>query len=408
MKRHAAARSPRLLPALLGALAASGAPRAEAAELAVPDDGALRVAVRGLRAGDVVRLAPGVYAGGVTLEGLAGTAERPIVVCAQDPTRPPEFVGGAQALHLVRCEYVVLRDLVVREQTGNGINVDDGGQRERPPAGLVVERVRFERIGPRGNRDALKLSGLVDFVVRDCTFEGWGGSAIDMVGCHRGRIEGSTFRGVPSCSQDTGVQCKGGTSEVAIRGCTFRDAGARALNLGGSTGLEWFRPLDAPHEARALVVEGCRFEGSDAPLAFVGVDGAVVRRCTFVRPRAWLARILQESRGERFVPCRSGVLEENVVVLAPGLRRLVNVGDGTAPETFVFRRNLWFVEGGGPDRRAAELPVPEADGAWGTDPRLDPATLRVDPKGPARGLGADAWSPEPAGARPARPARPRR
>jgi len=388
--------------AALACLAALLPAPARAGDLLVRDAAQLRAAAGRLRAGDVLRIAPGEYPGGVFLEGLTGTAARPIVVCGQDPARPPVFVGGAEALHLVRPVHVLLRDLVVRGQTGNGINCDDGGQREAPVAGLVLERVRFERIGPRGNHDALKLSGIVEFAVRACTFEGWGGSAIDMVGCHRGRIEACAFRGLPECSQDSGVQCKGGTSQVQVLGCTFREAGARALNLGGSTGLDYFRLPDAGYEAQDLRVEGCRFEGSEAPLAFVGVDRAVVRRCTFLRPRAWVLRILQESRGERFVPCRAGVFEENVVVLAPGLRRLVNVGEGTSPESFVFRRNLWFVAGGGADRRASELPVREEQGSWGQDPGLDPETLRLRPDGPGRGLGADAWTPEPPAPEPRR------
>ncbi|MGE0709427.1 MAG: right-handed parallel beta-helix repeat-containing protein [Planctomycetota bacterium] len=367
---------------------------ARAEERLARDDATLRAATAGLRPGDVVRVAPGEYRGGLTLEGLAGTPKQPIVIQGQDPKQPPVFVGGGNALHLVRCEHVVLRDLVARGQTGNGVNCDDGGRREAPVAGIKIERLRCERIGPRGNHDGLKLSGLVDFEVRDSTFVGWGGSAIDMVGCHRGTIEGCTFQGAPECSQDSGVQCKGGTSRVRIRGCTFRDAGARALNLGGSTGLPYFRPDDAPHEAKDLTVEGCRFAGSEAPLAFVGVDGAVVRRCTFLRPGRWLARILQESRGERFVPCRNGVFEENVIVLGPDLRRLVNVGDGTEPQTFVFRRNAWFSEANAPDRRAAELPVKEEGGSWGRDPLLDPETLRLKKGSFARGIGADAWTPD--------------
>lgn len=367
---------------------------ARAGERTVSSSDELRAAAKSLRPGDVLKLAPGEYQGGVFLENLTGEPERPIVICGADPQRPPVFLNGSEALHLVRPVHVVLRDLVTRGQTGNGINCDDGGQREAPVAGLVLERVQVLQVGPRGNHDGLKLSGIVDFSVRACKFEGWGGSAIDMVGCHRGRIEGCTFQGQPDFSQDSGVQCKGGTSQIRVLGCTFRQAGQRALNLGGSTGLDFFRPADAPHEAQDLHVEGCRFEGSDAPIAFVGVDGAVVRRCTFLHPRTWVARILQESRGERFVPCRQGVFEENVVVLAPGLRRLVNVGDGSAADTFRFGRNWWFVEGGGPDRRAQELPTTEIGGTWGRDPGLDPASLRLKDGSPAGGLGADAWKPD--------------
>ena len=72
--------------------------------------------------------------------------------------------------------------------------------------------------------------------------EGWGGQAVDMVGCHRGLIDSCTFRGKPGLSQHTGPQTKGGSHEVTIRRCLFDHAEARAVNLGGSTGLRFFRP----------------------------------------------------------------------------------------------------------------------------------------------------------------------
>ncbi|MFT5468643.1 MAG: hypothetical protein ACI8UO_003754 [Verrucomicrobiales bacterium] len=103
----------------------------------------------------------------------------------------------------------------------------------------------IEDIGPRGNHDALKLSGLSDFVVRNCTFAGWGGSAIDMVGCHNGLIDNCTFTGKDGFSQDNGVQMKGGSSKIRVTRSWFEHAGQRAINLGGSTGLPYFRPKDA-------------------------------------------------------------------------------------------------------------------------------------------------------------------
>ena len=49
--------------------------------------------------------------------------------------------------------------------------------------------------GPKGNHDALKMSGVDHFTVRKCHFEAWGGSGIDMVGCHHGVVEDCTFVG---------------------------------------------------------------------------------------------------------------------------------------------------------------------------------------------------------------------
>lgn len=381
---------------LVLAFAILAAPAARAQTIDVTDDAGLRAALRRLGPGVTVRIAPGEYAGGLHAERVQGAPGRPAVIAGADPERPPVFVGGAEALHLVAPAHVVVRDLVVRGATSNGLNVDDGGALTAPARGVVIERVRVERVGPTGNHDAIKLSGVVEFAVRDCTFEGWGGSAIDMVGCHDGVIEGCRLQGVDGCSQDSGVQGKGGTSRIAIRRCTFLDAGQRAINIGGSTGLEFFRPPDADCEAREVTVEGCRFRGSEAPIAFVGVDGAVVRKNTFVHPRRWVLRILQERTEPRFVPCRGGRFEDNVVVFSRAqVRAIVNVGPGTAPETFALARNAWFADDA-PDRSRPELPAPlpaEVDGVHGVDPRVqDDLTLAPDSR--LRDRGADALRDE--------------
>jgi len=236
---------------------------------------------------------------------------------------------------------------------------------------------------------------VVDFLVAECTIERWGrgGSAIDMVGCQRGRIERCTIRDDAEKPAATGVQRKGGTRDVVVQRCHFEHAGQRAVQLGGSTGRAFFRPEPAGFEAKDLVVEGCTFVGSLAPVTFVGCDGAIVRWNTFQRPAKWLLRILQETRDPAFVPCRGGVFSDNLVVWQ-GLTTMVNVGPDTAPQTFPFARNRWFCVGD-PERSIPRLPVAEREAAGGLDPALD-AELRPTAAG-AKGHGAHALPGHAAG-----------
>ena len=180
-----------------------------------------------------------------------------------------------------------------------------------------------------------------------CTVEGWGGQGIDMVGCHRALIEGCTFRGKPGFGQQIAVQAKGGSSDVTVRRCTFLNVGQRGVNLGGSTGPKVFRPQGARYEAKDITVEGCRFVGGMAPVAFVGVDGATVRYNTIYRPEKWVVRILQENTADGMVPSRNGRFERNLIVFraGTGARSAVNVGpeDGAGElhvpgELLVLRR----------------------------------------------------------------------
>src|SRR5687767_2415854 len=98
------------------------APLARAQTIDVKDDATLRAALRRLGPGVTVRLAPGEYRGGLYVEGVKGTPERPAVIEGADPTRPPVIVGGAESLHLADCSHVVLRRVTARGATSNGIN----------------------------------------------------------------------------------------------------------------------------------------------------------------------------------------------------------------------------------------------------------------------------------------------
>lgn len=353
--------------------------------------------------GTTIHLAPGTYAGGIHFSGLQGTAGHPIVITATDPDDPPVFTGSRVGLHLTDPAYLELRHLVFTGASDNGINIDDGGSFASPAHHIVLEDLRVTDIGPNGNCDAIKLSGVVDFRVENGTIERWGiggGSGIDMVGCHRGIIRGMHLSHTDTV-RSTGIQGKGGTSQIVIQANRFEQAGGRAINIGGSTGLSFFRPplQDGREHAEAadIRVEGNTFIGGGAAVAFVGVDGATVRHNTIYRPQRWVIRILQETQAPGFVPSRQGVFTDNLVVFhsSEWASGGVNIGPHTAPETFQFERNWWFCLDR-PDRSRPTLPVPETGGTYGQDPLLrDPAhgNLGLRPGSPARAVGASAFHP---------------
>jgi hypothetical protein len=148
-----------------------------------------------------------------------------------------------------------------------------------------------------------------DFRVEGCRVQRWGGSgsAIDMVGCQRGTISRCKFS--EGAEQANGVQAKGGSREIVIERCRFEQAGGRAINIGGSTGLDYFRPQVRDFEANAITVQDCEIIGGMSAVAFVGCDGALVQHNTIYRPTRWPLRILQENTDPRFVPSRKGVFK---------------------------------------------------------------------------------------------------
>jgi hypothetical protein len=366
---------------------------AQQREIRVNDRTELAAALAKAEPGDTILLAPGKYAGGLSRNRLQGTAEKPIVVAAADAARPPVIEGGSAGLHLSNPAFVELRGLVIEGARGNGLNIDDGGSADTPAHHVTLRNLVIRDVGPDGNRDGAKLSGVDDFRVENCTFERWGsgGSAIDMVGCHDGLIAGCTFKDARS-EQANGVQTKGGSRGVTVSRCRFENAGGRAVNLGGSTGLQFFRPKIEGYEAQDITVEDCTFLGSSAPVAYVGVDGAVVRHCTIYRPTRWVARILQENTDARFVPSRRGEFANNLIVFrSDELRATVNVGGNTSPETFTFSGNAWHcLDRPANTRRFVQLPVAETGGKYNLAPRFqDPAAgdLRQTDDSPLREFG---------------------
>lgn len=336
-------------------------------EVSVRTSDALRSALETAEPGTTITLAPREYRGGVYVSGISGKEGAAIIICGGDEDEPPVFTGGNSAIHLSDCNHITIRNITVRGYPGNGINIDDGGTFETPSTQIILENVTIEETGPTGNHDALKMSGVYDFAVRNCTIRGWGGSAIDMVGCHRGVVEGCRLFGAEGFSQATGVQMKGGTTDILVCNSFFDNAGTRAINLGGSTGLKYFRPRVPDYEAKDITIAGNRFVGSGAPVAWVTADGGHVHHNTFVFPHKWILRILQETSSPKFKPCHGGVFENNLVVYDSRVGVFVNVGPGTNPDSFSFRGNAWYQVDG---TRKPVLPAKEEDGVYQVDPEL--------------------------------------
>jgi len=366
--------SMRLVPGVALAVFLLATHRARAADVKVNGAAELRAAVAAAKPGTRLLLAGGNYGAGFHFSNLRGEEKQPIVIAAADINNPPVFRDGNVAMHFSNPAYVELHNLIFTKLAQNGINIDDvGGKTNASARGVVLRGLRISDVGGEGNHDGIKISGIWDFRVTGCTIERWGtrgGSGIDMVGCHRGVIEGNTIRHNPEPQNCTGVQGKGGTSDVVIRRNRFEHAGGRAVNIGGSTGLQYFRPAlveSREHaEARNLRVEGNTFVGSSAPVAFVGVDGAVVRFNTIERPGRWALRILQENKAAGFVACRNGEFTDNTIVFDSTRwgEGGVNIGGGTAPSTFKFARNWWYCADN-PERSRPRLPTAEVDGNYG-------------------------------------------
>ncbi len=342
--------------------------------------------------GTAIVIHPGTYYESVILNNLAGTSEAPIWIGGASGEGRPIITGGNEAIHLFSAKYVVLHDLEIRNTAYNGINADDSSNDANPTAShhLLFKNLFIHDIGGTGNQDGLKLSGIRDFIVVNCQIMrcggGVSGSGIDMVGCHRGLIIKNEFQNMSG----NAIQVKGGSSDVEIRWNRIWQGGARAINIGGSTGFDYFRPplstTEPNFEASNIRVLSNIIEYSSCAFAFVGSVNSVAANNTIVNPTTWIFRILQEtvtSPSYTFLPSGNNNLENNLFYFdRSDISTFVNIGPNTDSASFSFRHNLWYAHNN-PNQSTPSLPIQEIGGIYGQDPLFrdfESSDFHIDPE----------------------------
>jgi hypothetical protein len=312
------------------------------------------------RPGDIIHLMQGTYSGGISISSLSGTRSNPIQILGHGAV----IQGGGNCLQLSRCSYLVLRNISCTGSTYNGLNVDDGSDYNNHLASsnIIFDSLHIFSIGTGGNNDNLKLSGIRDFYVLNNHYHDSGaGSGIDMVGCHNGIIAYNRMENMGS----NFIQTKGGSSNITIHGNILKNAVDRGLNMGGSTGAEYFRPpissMTEAYEARHIRATSNIIIGSMAGIAYVGCDECLATNNVIYLPTRWGLRILQETTslgGRAFVPSRRGEFVNNIVVIDNRVSTVVNIGAGTEPNSFRFSHNLWS-HADNPSYQGPSLPTTE-------------------------------------------------
>lgn len=333
----------------------------------VQDIASLRSASKAIVPGASIEIQPGIYNGGFSLFRIQGRPDQPIVIAGADALNPPVFTGAGEGLKVSSSSYIKVKNIVFRGFAINGINIDDGGVIGQPSHHILLENIRIEDVGPKGNHDALKMAGVNHFIIRRLQIEGWGGSGVDLVGCHNGVIENSRFVHRQGYRTGNGIQIKGGSRSILVQNNIFVNSGSRIVQIGGLTGLRYFRPAVQNYEAKDVIVAGNTFIGGESQIAWVTAQDSHVHHNLFYLPGRHLGRILQESDDKQFIPCQRGLFEKNVIVVDERVRRLFGIGKDTRPESFILRGNVW-------NRLRAEvvtsLPSVEIEGLYGLDPVL--------------------------------------
>ncbi len=335
-------------------------------EVTVSSLSELKHAIRQNGAGTTFKVLPGVYQGSIFLNNYHGSIDRPILIEGSDPTDPPVFSSSGVGLSLRCCSYIKLKDLILIGASSCGINISEGDRKEASHH-IILENIHILDTQGTGNQDAIRMLGVNCFIIRGCLIEGWGGSAIEMVGCQNGVVEKSVFSGKAGFPSRNAVQIKGGSHAVLLQECLFHAARVRSVQIGGVTDKRFFRPEIRNYEAKNVSIAGSVFIGGESQITWVTAQDSHVHHNLFYYPEKWLGRIQQETKDPQFKSCQRGLFERNVMVTDPRVKVFFNVSQGTEPESFIFRENLWFRPDG--DNRP-NLPAFETDGIYDVDPMI--------------------------------------
>jgi len=356
----------------------------------------LDAALREPQTGDTIILSPGRYEmDGDEYKYLFGNNLKNVTIRSEDPANPAIIDGkGIGRVILFRSpEGLTLKDLVIENMTEGGLNIDDNDDNGeipkpwKPASNIELQNLLIRNIGAHGgNIDGIKLSGLSDFHIENVQVTNWGdgGSAIDMVGCHKGIIETSIFRTTHKNILSTGVVTKGGSKNITIRNNRFElpKGFGRAIKLGGSTspGLFRFTNGDSGYEASDITVEDNIVIGGRSAFSYVNIETGVVQRNIVYKPSDWILRILNEAEASGLTITQKGKFLNNIIVFDRQLKTAVNIGEKTKASSFMFNHNHWY-NADEPKKSKPRLPSIEVNGVYGKNPNIEPSMLILSKDG---------------------------
>jgi hypothetical protein len=163
--------------------------------------------------GDEILLEPGVHRP-VRLEGLAGEPGRPIVIRPRDERTLAEIRGGTRGLELVRPAHVEVRNLFLRESSGEGLVVS--GDPGNPARGILIRNCLISQCGVASRTPAVRFSGVEGLTLTDSRVHGFEETALSIEHCREIRIERTQAVAEPTETGRTGVRIGPGSEGITL------------------------------------------------------------------------------------------------------------------------------------------------------------------------------------------------
>ncbi len=312
--------------------------------------------------GDEIILMPGKHLE-ADIAQLQGTVEQPITIRGLDVDHPALIQAARIGLHIEQPQHVVLRDLVIVGAASRGIELgeeikqsDDKKDAETTVAeGLRYGPVQLQRVvirqtGPEGHRHALGAARIDTLIFDTCTFDGWGGAAIDVNDCRDIEIKACIFKGRDDHSQLMGIRVDKGSDRILIEFCRFEQAAAQVIVLGDE---ENSTPPQTPQSAkpnkvartlaRHITVQQCLFLECGIPITITHSKFVDIRQNTMIRPQGTVVAIRDTVENKQLAPSTDNFFAYNLIVWKEGdLKHLLFVQNPTDTSPILWEENLWW------------------------------------------------------------------
>lgn len=357
--------------------------------------------VRHARPGDEIILMPGEHRPGM-LEDIVGTADRPLIIRGLNPEHPAIIKAKLYGIRLIRPRHIVFRDITIEGAEINGLQIDGaakvvksahsppkskaatGTAAESEPAMGPVEFINVtvrQTGGDKKKRHAVALDHAHGVSFNQCHFEGWSGSAIEIVGCDEIAVEKCTMIGGQGFKPMAGIRIRAGATNVTVTDSRFEDTGMAGIYAGGVSKLSEF-PVGVLEnatkatifEARHVKIEKNIFVGGASAVTMTHSDRVQIQRNTIVNPSYYVFCLLLISDDPLIGATRRATISLNLITWERGaMEKYFLIDEGVELMSLKMDSNLWWSSEALDARtRLGQLPQSErSQQHFQIDPRLD-------------------------------------
>ena len=290
-----------------------------------------------LEPGDEVIFPPGFHVPQV-IEGLRGTAERPIFLRSRDRV-PAAVACEDEGWTLRRPQHVVIENLLFINPNSAALTIDGTGPDARAGATPWRAEVTVRNCTVTSNRkdagqDAFRVRNASDVRLDKLRVDGWNDAAVDLENARRVLVRALMAVPTDGMRSAVGVRVGGASGDISVTGCALNKRIADGVVVG--TAATEGGPAPLPVER--MRIDRCIFEDPGCAVRIVNARDLVISRATVVNP----TRAMYEIAGDA-VSVSEVLVEKCLGYWAPGMLARFSPHPERIPATAVtLADNLWY------------------------------------------------------------------